>query len=241
MIKTYFKDVVCFAFIAVLAFLIAGRPGIDLAPKATIADQPKRKAPIAESENQRKDTPVASSYAALKERNIFAESGSYAVAAAEKQQTLPENPYQLIAVLKGKQRKAVFREYTGAVVTAAVGKKMIDGFELKTIDNISVKLQREQEKKNLILFNAVGGSKPASIVREKVQPPDAYTLTGILGDRQKKAVFRNASGAISIMPAGATMPDGSVVAAVTALSVKLKKGGKVTELKLFDATGTAGK
>lgn len=240
MIKTYFPDVLCLAFIAALAFLIAGRPGMDLIRKTTNAERSAQKVSVAESDSQQKGVPDSSPQKALTERNIFAENGSYDVSVNE-MKVLPENPYRLIAVLKGKEKKAVFREYTGAVFGMPVGKKMIDGFEVMAINNTSVKLRKEKEKKELKLFNADYGNQPASTSPDKNLPPGVYTLIGILGGREQKAVFRNDRGSISSMSVGGTLNDGSVISAIRPLSVKLRKEKKETELKMFDATKTMGR
>ncbi len=241
MIKTYISDIISIACIAAFAFVIAGSPRLDLMHIKTNAVQSVKKPAVLESKVQQKGrAPDTSSYTALRERNIFAENGSYVLTVAINQ-SLPKNPYKLIGILTGKEKKAVFREYTGTVVTVPVGKKMIDGFEVVVINSISVKLQKEAERKVFRLFNAVETDESMAAGQEKNVSLDGYVLIGTLGGQEKKAVFRNAKGAISIMPMGAQLPDGSVISSVNPLSVKFKKDKKERELRIFGADGARGK
>ncbi|MDQ5984360.1 MAG: hypothetical protein CSYNP_00053 [Syntrophus sp. SKADARSKE-3] len=245
MIKKFLPDVSGLIFIAVVAFLVASKPGINLTVKAKAVPQQIKNTsvPVAVPPKNIAVSSSSSPQEALLERNIFAESGSYAIDAKAKP-VLPEIPYQLIAILNGKENKAVFREYTGAIINMTTGKKMIDDYVIITINNTSVELQRGKEKKGLQLFNAAVSHQPAKAMEQhknKTLSPVIYTLIGILGGQEKKAVLRSANGVVSIMPVGGMLGDGSVISVITPLSVKLKQGKKETELKMFDATRTMGR
>ena len=147
----------------------------------------------------------------------------------------------MIAVLNGKEKKAIFREYTGAIVSMPTGEKMIDEYVVMTVSNTSVKLQKGKEKKELRLFNTPDSNQALPTGPDKKIVSEVYTLIGILGGEEKKAALRSAKGVVSMMPVGGKLSDGSVISAITPLSVKLKQGKKETELKMFDATRTMGR
>ncbi len=105
-----------------------------------------------------KETPKSRN---LEVRNIFEPDGNY-----EKPKELiiiPENPYNLIAVLEGKEKKAILREYTGRMVSLKVGDKMIDGAVVIKIDKMSVTAKKGKKEKEYKIFDVkkkpVGGKK----------------------------------------------------------------------------------
>jgi len=65
----------------------------------------------------------------------------------------PENPYTLIGILHGEEKKAVFREYTGSILFLTVGKKLIDDSIITRIDSTSVEVKKGKEKKELKIFD----------------------------------------------------------------------------------------
>jgi len=148
----YRLDILSIFLIITAAVLFAGKPGADLNPLPSITkDKP---VPSVQPAEIRKEEPAlvgnADQIKELKGRNIFTASGTYIEAADKK---LPENPYILIGVLRGMEKKAVFRDYTGSVITLAAGKTLIDGFKIVGIDDISVRLKRRGEKKELRMFD----------------------------------------------------------------------------------------
>ena len=234
MIKRYIPEIAIIIVILLTAFLLAGKPVMNLDSPQT--SRSLSKAPPAEAvkEGSRFNRPVEPDQA-IRERNLFAASGAYV---ESKEQKMPDNPYNLIAVLQGKEKKAVFRDYTGKVSTLSTGKEMMDKFVIARIDNVSVQLVKGDEKKELRLFNAGGGNLPPAPDNKGVSPKNQknlYTLTGILGGREKKAVFKDYNGAISILGVGARLSDGAMIARVDDFSVKLDKAGEKSELKVFDA------
>ncbi|MFZ4439707.1 MAG: hypothetical protein ACOYOS_14865 [Syntrophales bacterium] len=233
MVKRYILEIAIVILILLTAALLSGKPAMN--PGSPQASPSLGKAPPAEvvKEGSGFDHPVVPDQA-IKERNLFAANGSY-LESTDK--PMPDNPYNLIAVLQGKEKKAVFRDYLGKVVTFVVGKEMMDKFVIAHIDNVSVQLLKGDEKKELRLFNAGGGNLAPAPDSKGVSPRDRknlYTLTGILGAGEKKAVFRDYNGTISILGVGARLSDGAMITRVDDFSVKLDKAGEKSELKVFD-------
>ena len=237
MTKRYILEIAFVILILLMAFLFAGKPVMNPGNLRTLP--PLSKVPPAEvvKEGSGFDRPVVPDQA-IQERNLFAASGSY-LESTDK--PMPNNPYNLIAVLQGKEKKAVFRDYTGKVSTLSTGKEMMDKFVIDRIDNVSVQLVKGDEKKELRLFNAGGGNLPPAPDSKGVSPRDRknlYTLTGILGGREKKGVFRDYNGTTAILGVGARLSDGAEITRVDDFSVKLDKAGEKSELKVFDAHNT---
>lgn len=153
MIKRAFPDIfIAGLFLALALFIAAYLAPAKPKPLAGL------KKPAVESNSRLKTTwsPPVSSDTALKQRNLFSEDGSY-VLSAEKtkkvKEVLPENPYTLVAVLLGKEQKAVFRDYKGVIHTLAKGQKLIDGAVLTGISPRSVKIKKGNASKELVLFD----------------------------------------------------------------------------------------
>jgi len=238
MIKRYIPEFACVLLIILTAILLAGRP--MMSPRNPQTSRPLSKAPPAATQKEWNgfERPIEPDQA-IKERNLFAAA---AVPVASKEPPMPENnPYNLIAVLHGKERKAVFRDYLGKVSTYSAGKEMMDKFLIKQIDALSVQLVRGNEKKELRLFNAGGGYLPPAPDNKGGVPmiqKNLYTLTGILGGNEKKAVFRDFNGNQSILGVGAKLNDGAVITRVGDFSVQLTKEKIKSELRVFDPHNT---
>jgi len=150
-ISQYMPDIVSVCLIMILAVLVAGRTHIDLNIRPSSVDKLSDNMHLSEIVKAESGIVVKVIQTQdIKGRNIFTATGTYIDLAS---QNLPENPYTLIGVLRGKERKAVFREYTGAVVTLSAGKQLIDGFQIVGIEDTSVKLKRRNEKKELRMFD----------------------------------------------------------------------------------------
>jgi len=150
----YKPDILCILLVIGMAFLFAGKPVIDLNSPPSASDTALA---VKHAETGKEGHGLAKKIEQLQEikaRNIFAATGIYADTDAANR-PLPDKPYTLIGVLYGKEMKAVFAEYTGAVVTMTVGKKMIDGFVITKIGSTSVKLKRGEEGKELRTFNVL--------------------------------------------------------------------------------------
>jgi len=150
-VARFMPDIVSVCLIMILAVLFAGRANIDLNVRPSPVHKPTY--PIQPSEITKAESGIvmkAIQTQDIRGRNIFTTTGLYTESA---NQALPENPYTLIGVLLGKEKRAVFKEYTGAVITLPVGKQLIDGFQIVGIDNTSVILKRRSEKKELRMFD----------------------------------------------------------------------------------------
>jgi hypothetical protein len=153
MIRRFMPDIVGGCLIAIVAVLTAILTDVkpDLRPQA-VAQGVAQEAPAVQQERQ--DLPAAAvADDAVKKRNLFAASGSYAETGTETASQPADNTYVLIGILGGKERKAVFRDGRGAVAAFAVGKKMGDGFVIAGMGNASVKLMRGKETREMKIFN----------------------------------------------------------------------------------------
>lgn len=84
-------------------------------------------------------------------RNLFETGGNYAP--PPELIIIPENPYNLIAVLEGKEKRAVLRDYTGKVVSLKTGDKMVDGAVVVRIDRLSVTARLGKKEKEYRIFD----------------------------------------------------------------------------------------
>ena len=142
----------------VLALLTPQRPVIDLSIRPSVADKRATQDTIREETKKMQKEIVKDVFAskALKDRNIFAADGRYIISGAGitgMKGPLPENPYTLIGILQGEEKKAVFREFTGSIVTLTVGKELIDGSVITRINSTSVEVKKGKEKKELKIFD----------------------------------------------------------------------------------------
>ena len=161
MIKKYLADILCIVLFIMIAFLAAERPVIDLIGRTGVSPvlSSEKTAIKEEKKNVQKEI-VRDVFASkvLKDRNIFSADGKYSIVipgagTAGTGGPLPENPYTLIGVLQGEEKKAVFREYTGSIVTLTMGKKLIDGSVLTRIDKFSVQVKKGKEERELRIFD----------------------------------------------------------------------------------------
>jgi len=154
MIKRFLPDIFIAGIILALAFFIAA--GFLPSNPPAMSARPEKPVAKPDSTQQKKIwTPPVAPDTALKQRNLFSETGSYVVGVQAKKApvVLPENPYTLVAVLLGKDRKAVFRNYTGEVQALTIGKTLMDGAVLTAISPRSVKLKKGKEIKEMNLFD----------------------------------------------------------------------------------------
>jgi hypothetical protein len=168
----YLLDIICVVTVVILALLTTQRPVIDLIGRTGVSWRTGVSPVIPsaikeETKNLQKEIvrdAVASK--ALKDRNIFSVDGKYptsGVGSAETKGPLPENPYTLIGILQGEEKKAVFREHTGSIITLTVGKKLIDDSVITRIDNLSVQVKKGKEERELRIFSV---KKPKPVTRQ---------------------------------------------------------------------------
>jgi hypothetical protein len=62
------------------------------------------------------------------------------------------DPYTLLGIISGKERRAVLRDEQGIVTFCPVGKK-VGRFTITRIDSTSVTLKSKKETKELKIFN----------------------------------------------------------------------------------------
>jgi hypothetical protein len=158
--KKYFPDFFLLVIVAALAFLGVQKPEINALVRPSGGDR-SRPVKVEKKETEKDGSfriiRAVSETKRLKERNIFAANGSYGLAKQGTPGTAAgataDGPYSLIGILNGEQKKAVFRESTGTVVTVTVGKQLPDGMTLTRINDRSVELSKGKEKKELKLFD----------------------------------------------------------------------------------------
>jgi len=154
----YLLDIICVVIVVILALLTAEKPVFNVNIRPSIADKKQPQDRKKEEAKKVEKEIVRDVFASkeLKDRNIFSADGRYltpgAVSAGMKG-PLPENPYTLIGILQGEEKKAVFREYTGSIVFLTIGKKLIDDSIITRIDSTSVEVKKGKEKKELKIFD----------------------------------------------------------------------------------------
>ncbi|OPY18740.1 MAG: hypothetical protein A4E74_00390 [Syntrophus sp. PtaB.Bin075] len=151
MIRKFLPDIVIAAVIVSLAFFFAAGP--PPLPARLSGQMEKAGDAKPDREPGKPWVPQQPSDSALKKRNLFAESGSYDVKDNSPVTALPENPYALVAVLMGKEKKAVLRDFNGVIRTFPEGKKLIDGSVIAEIAPLAVKLKKGKETKELKVFD----------------------------------------------------------------------------------------
>lgn len=82
-------------------------------------------------------------YKNLETRNIFSPNGSYR--STDGKELLSAEPYRFIGVFVSGQKKAVFMKDTGDVIILNTGDKMEDGSIISKIENMSVKLEKDEK------------------------------------------------------------------------------------------------
>ena len=169
MIKKYLLDILFIVLVSALALWAARKPAVDLNLRPSIGD--KGHLPDAKEEaNEKVQEGIVRDVVApgaLKDRNIFSPDGSYTKPGAVLKGPLskgppPENPYTLIGILQGDEKKAVFKEYTGSIITLTVGKQLPDGSVVSRIDKLSVEVEKGKEKRELRIFN-IKTPKPVTV------------------------------------------------------------------------------
>jgi hypothetical protein len=244
--KKFLIDGAVLCGVALAAFVFAQKPVLDWRPVPTAGSKPVKEEKVVAQDRKEVAKDVAPfpdqdvSLAFLKKRNIFSLDGSYtAVKAATMQaQVIPENPYTLLAILQGKERNALFREFTGAVITAPLRKKMIDGFVVTRIGDLNVSLKRGKETKEMGVFTQMASAAAktkASAAKEKTASDNPYILLGVLqGKGKARAILQDRTRGVITAQAGQIMEDDFILSRIDPISVQFKRGKEVKELKLYD-------
>lgn len=159
MIKKHLSDIAVIVFFGVfIPLFVVKKPVISYNmphTKDRVAQTGKQQGSRAAEQQagkQQDKTTLNGGYMKLEERNIFSMEGTYK--SAKDKVVLPENPYTFIGVLGSKEKQAVFREYTGHIITLKKGDRLIDDFVIKDIDNLYVKLKKSKgkEEKEMRIF-----------------------------------------------------------------------------------------
>jgi hypothetical protein len=247
-IKKYLPDGVIIVIVLLSAFLFAVRPPSD--GQTSVREAATKTPPV---EAAAKDMGGAGAghmesfsgqniaAEAVSKRNIFSLDGSYEeVKLPRGMSAMPENPYRLLAILQGNEKKALLVDYTGAVIAAPLKKKMIDGYAVVRIGDRSVTLKRGKESKELSVFKQIQPEAGGRAAARKDDKPVAYTLLGVVEEKGRStAILRDSTGMISTASKGEKLKDGSVITRVDALSVELKLGRETKELRIFNPAVTA--
>jgi hypothetical protein len=157
--KKYFNsykiDIAIFTVFIVVGLIFANKPDLDhgLEQVTKSSAKPSGQSEVKSQQLAKTTAKQRNTYEFLEKRNIFSPDGSYEMVKKDLIQ-IPENPYNLIAVLKGKEKKAVFREFTGNMVSLKVGDKLIDGATITDIREMTVKVKKGREIKEYRIFDA---------------------------------------------------------------------------------------
>lgn len=148
--KKYLTDILAIILVASVAVIAAERPKTDYQEKFS-------QNVMVQEKTEKKDhiTDTISSqlrrYQYVEERNVFAMDGSYVTTTGLK--PMPENPYVLVAILKGREKTAIFKEYSGSMISLKVGQKLIDGAIITEIGNLSVKVKKGMKIREYRIFD----------------------------------------------------------------------------------------
>jgi len=161
-ISQYLPDILAILMVMIMAYMLAGKPALDLKLSTSPGGKPAQSGQSSDAVKKQQVPGVAGQVhednadKELKARNIFTANGAYTDA---DNKPIPANPYTLIGVTQGKETKAIFRDYSGSVVTMTVGQKMIDGSVITRIDSASVQLKKGEEKTELKAFDVPNREK----------------------------------------------------------------------------------
>jgi hypothetical protein len=155
MLKKYLIDILCVLVVLAGALLIAERTGVEIPDRRTPPPKEKRTDLKKEEKKVQASEIIRQIGAAepFKEKNAFGSGEGKKALGAGKAGRSPENPYSLIGVLQGEEKRAVFLEPGGKIVALAVGKNLADGAVVTRIDDLSVQVEKGKEIKELKVFD----------------------------------------------------------------------------------------
>jgi hypothetical protein len=119
-------------------------PAQPVVPEKQVQGHPSAKAHLEIPEKTARD------YQKLEVRNIFSPDGVYAQ--LPQQKPMPEVAYTLLGVIVAKPKRAVFRDYLGAIVAVGEGEALADGFVIGRIESLSVMVKRGEEEREYKIF-----------------------------------------------------------------------------------------
>lgn len=155
LLKTNRIDLIILVLTLFLILILIERPkGIaNLHIKTDTSDIKEQADTNKEGESNGDQTEEEDTYKFIKERNIFAQDGKYF--SSNVLQQLPEKPYNLVAIFKGAEKRALFRDYKGNMLFVKEGDKLIDDAVVEEIGITSVKVTKEDEKRELKVFDVM--------------------------------------------------------------------------------------
>jgi hypothetical protein len=112
---------------------------------------------------------------------------------------------------------------------------MIDGFQVAKVQNQQVTLKKGNERKVFSVYGAslASASGQGDIKNLSDRKP---LLIGILEGANKKAVFKDQAGNLTILETGRSLSDGSVITHIDSRSVRLTNGKDKKDLTLYAQT-----
>lgn len=158
----YLPDILAILMVMIIAYMFAGKPPLDLKLSAFPGGKPAQSGQSSDAVKKQQVQGVESQvneenvYKELKAKNIFTANGAYT---DSDNKPIPANPYTLIGVTQGKETRAIFKDYTGAVLTMIKGQKMMDGSVIIRIDRTSVQFKKGEEKTELKAFDVPNREK----------------------------------------------------------------------------------
>lgn len=138
------KEIVILAAILLIGFRLAQVPEVRL--KDLKGEAPEMKNLTSFKRNSVKIDRLLS-------RNIFRADGLY----DEKAPASKEESYALVAILIGKEKRAIFRDSKGALISLSEGSILPDGFRVESIKTKGVILKRSKEIKELTILTTTKG------------------------------------------------------------------------------------
>ena len=141
MMKKYITDFLFAALLLVIfPLFVVGRPDINYNVVTSIVEtlevETHEDLSVSKVKNKRK-------YSNIKERNIFSPDGSYKTIEGKKKSDY--EAYRFIGVVISGQKRAVFIKENGNIVSLKTGDKLEDGSVISSIENLSVKLKKNDK------------------------------------------------------------------------------------------------
>jgi hypothetical protein len=180
MIKKYLADILCALIIFGGAFLIAERTAVEI-PERRIPPSKEKRPDLQKEEKKGQALEIirrTGDAEPFKEKNAFVAGDGKAVAAGGKAARSSDNPYSLIGILQGGEKRAVFLEPGGKIVALAVGKNLTDGSVVTRIDDLSVQVEKGKEKKDLKLFDLTKQADLKASSRPERERPSRQSVGG---------------------------------------------------------------
>lgn len=177
MIKKYLLDIISIVLVSAIAVFATQKPEMDLTlrPSSSSMSDKSKLPDVKKEEKQEVQKEIVKEVIvlrALKERNIFSPDGGYVKLGEGLKGPLPENPYTLIGILYGEEKKAVFRDYKRSIIVLTTGGKLVDGSIITNIDRLSVELEKGNEKKELKVFDLTDPNRKAPSKAEIRRGPE---------------------------------------------------------------------